>query len=54
MVRCKINSLLLPSPAEDDPNTNPEDGFRRSEIGGGGDTNGDEEPTYEEVTERKG
>ena len=34
---------------KDDPNTNPEDGFRRMEVGGSGDTNGKDEPTYAEV-----
>jgi len=50
MKRCVASGLW--KPAEDDPNTNPEDGFRRSELGGGGDTNGDDEPTYEEVKDK--
>ena len=46
----KNHPLSIPLPAEDDPNTNPEDGFRRKETGGGVDDAGDE-PTYEEVKE---
>jgi len=48
MKRCVASGLW--KPAEDDPNTNPEDGFRRKETGGGVDDAGDE-PTYEEVKE---
>merc|ERR1719414_605143 len=37
MKRCVASGLW--KPAEDDPNTNPEDGFRRSEVGGADDPN---------------
>ena len=43
--------MKIPLPAEDDPNTNPEDGFRRKETGGGVDGDDGDEPTYEEVKE---
>jgi len=47
MKRCVASGLW--KPAENDPGTNPEDGFRVTETGGNGDTNGENEPVYEEV-----
>ena len=46
---CISGSFTSISPAENDPGTNPEDGFRVTETGGNGDTNGENEPVYEEV-----
>ena len=43
MKRCVDSGLWQPS--ADDPNTNPEDGFKRTEKE-------DEEPTYDEVKEK--
>lgn len=44
MKRCVDSGLW--KPAEDDPNTNPEDGFKRREVDGEGDA------TYEEVAKK--
>ena len=49
MKRCVDSGLW--KPAEDDPSTNPEDGFKRADTVDDDDEEGQEEEVYSEVKE---